>query len=381
MQRISPRPARIGSRRQHLLAGVTVVLVSLALSLAAAEYVLRWEAAAARAEEAMDTGLVRYDPELGWRLSPGWRGRHHHADFDVEYAVGANGQRGDPGDAGHPVAVFGDSFTFGLGVSERETFVSRLSELDPGSRYVNLGVPGYSTDQEVLLMRRELGRWSPRHVLLVVYLGNDLLDIQRPFPAQADHGKPYFSLVNERLVLNNVPVPKSPKPLRASRADLAALLLPGDDSARGPMVRWLRSLELTRRLGLGLTVAPADDAFFDARLGEALALFRALIVVARDGVASGGIGMTLVLIPGQVYVARPDGHSARYQDYLRRKLLDIGAELGVPVVDAALALRKAHERGESDLYHPNEGHLSPRGHRLVARVLADHFSRDGEPTD
>jgi len=107
--------------------------------------------------------------------------------FDVVYDIDASGFRIDPlaGKTGSRVAVLGDSFTFGLGVANGETFVSRLNAgSDDGRHYLNLGVPGYSTDQELLLLKKTGNALKPDIVLLVVYLANDLFDNNRSFPCR-----------------------------------------------------------------------------------------------------------------------------------------------------------------------------------------------------
>src|SRR5690606_31285854 len=96
----------------------------------------------------LDRGLTLYDPNLGWALAPGWRGRHRHHDYDVGYSTNALAFRGAAEAARAPAALWlGDSFTFGFGVDDGETFVDRLDAAHAGGlRHVNLGVPGYSTD-------------------------------------------------------------------------------------------------------------------------------------------------------------------------------------------------------------------------------------------
>ena len=167
------------------------------VSLVAVEFVLRYQDRLIAHSEHMEPGLIRYNADLGWQLTPGWSGVHHHYDYDVEYDIDASGFRVDPhaGKTGSRVAVLGDSFTFGLGVANDETFVSRLNAgSDDRRQYLNLGVPGYSTDQELLLLRKTGKALKPDSVLLVVYLANDLFDNNRPFPLQADHAKPYYRL-------------------------------------------------------------------------------------------------------------------------------------------------------------------------------------------
>ena len=60
------------------------------------------------------------------------------------------------------IVVLGDSLVWGFGVEEHELFTHVLEEkLRPGARVINLGVSGYSTDQELLLYRDRGRKYDP----------------------------------------------------------------------------------------------------------------------------------------------------------------------------------------------------------------------------
>jgi hypothetical protein len=142
------------SRGKYASFALFTLFISLLVSLGAIEGFLQYQDHQIAQSDKMDPGLIFYDPELGWQLAPHWSGSHQHYDFNVDYHINYTGLRADPQEAQSKprVAVLGDSFTFGIGVDDTETFVSLLNadEELPGS-YVNLGVPGYSTDQEYLV--------------------------------------------------------------------------------------------------------------------------------------------------------------------------------------------------------------------------------------
>ena len=73
-------------------------------------------------------------------------------------------------------------------------------------------MPGYSTDQEYLLVKERVVYFQPDVILLVVYLANDLFDNTLPYPLQADNAKPYFENTDQGLTLCNQPVPREKKP-------------------------------------------------------------------------------------------------------------------------------------------------------------------------
>ncbi len=330
-----------------LFASISVCL-GIAVGLTLTELLLRQHSAYVRAQEWMAPGLLLYDAQLGWRLAPDWKGRHRHYDFDVTYSTNGLGLRGewpqlDP-DAGNQrrVALVGDSFTFGIGVDDGETFASLLGRSSSGVRYLNAGIPGYSTGQEYLFLKDRLLLWRVDEVVLVVFLANDLFDNTLAFPLQAEMAKPFFTLGGDALELHNVPVPRDRKP-PAARAETLATLVLGQQGARR-RGGWLANLEIARRLGLGDSARAGDLAELPERLAYPLALFVRIAQAVAETCRQQGVGLRLVLMPGQSFVERPDSLSAAFQDYLRRALVGRDAQIGVPVIDLATPLRRAASR-------------------------------------
>ena len=87
-------PVNLSIRKRILFAIVSLIL-SCALSLAIAETILRLRRSHIRQSDRMDPGMIVYDPILGWKMVPGWSGRHRHHDFDATYTINRYGFRGD----------------------------------------------------------------------------------------------------------------------------------------------------------------------------------------------------------------------------------------------------------------------------------------------
>ena len=365
------------SRKKYASFAAITVLLGLAVSLVAVESVLRYQDRLIAHSEHMEPGLIRYNADLGWQLTPGWSGVHHHYDYDVEYDIDASGFRVDPHaeKTGSRVAVLGDSFTFGLGVANNETFVSRLNAgSDDRRHYLNLGVPGYSTDQELLLFRKIGKTLKPDSVLLVVYLANDLFDNNRPFPLQADHAKPYYRLdTHRRLVLVNTPVPLATKSAAARNTGLADVVL-GDEMPSPPLLtRTLGQLRIARRLGIFQHPGSVDERIFQSRFKGYIALFLALADALQDSSRELGAKLVIALLPGPSFINQPGSLSARYQGFLHEQLVAGLAERpDIQVIDLASMLAAADD-GSQPWYFPHEGHLTPQGHQLVARLLAENL--------
>jgi len=223
--------------KRNIIIG-TLVLTGILAACGLAEVYLRHRADRISNSNRLEPGLVRYDPDLGWRLNAGWRGSHAHADFSVTYSINTHGFRGDS----HATkkgckqiyGVVGDSFSFGIGVNDGQTFTDQLNRMSPGNCFLNFSVPGYSTDQEYLLIREAVVPFAPSAVLLIVYLGNDIYDNARAYPLQSAHAKPFFEIGPEkRLRKRNTPVPRQSKPAEQFRRDLMFFLIATLTGSRG----------------------------------------------------------------------------------------------------------------------------------------------------
>lgn len=165
-----------------------------------------------------DRGLWVPDATKGWFHSPHTNGSNFRGGPDPgTIHINGLGVRGrEVGVAKEPgafrILVFGDSFVFGIGVDEPHVFSSALARRlrAAGVRrpdVINMGVSGYSTDQELLLYR-ELGSRMRPDVVLVGVCDNDFSGNGSDFAYKA-YPKPYFDLVADGVVLaRNQPVPE-----------------------------------------------------------------------------------------------------------------------------------------------------------------------------
>jgi len=170
-----------------------------------------------------DRSLWVYDATKGWFHQPGATGRSDLGGPDRgEVRINGLGLRGRETSLAKPpgtrrVVVLGDSFVFGVGVDEEHLFTSRLAALlGPAVEVLNLGVSGYSTDQEYILFQ-ELGpRLGPDLVILVV-CDNDFPGNTWDFDYE-EYYKPYFTLdAGGGLTLRGSPVPTLSGGQRAKR--------------------------------------------------------------------------------------------------------------------------------------------------------------------
>ena len=92
------------------------------------------------------------DDVLGWRPKPGAIGRHRETgSFDVEYRIDQAGFKATP-NSGTPILrmyFFGDSYTFGHGVKNADTYPNIIADqyLNDAIHVLNAGVMGYGIEQ------------------------------------------------------------------------------------------------------------------------------------------------------------------------------------------------------------------------------------------
>ena len=154
-----------------------------------------------------------HDARLGFVGRPGFR------SDDGELTYDSQGLRVTPGPDGVPLAeppilVVGDSFAHGEEVRDTESWPARLQALVK-RRVVNAAMSGYGIDQMVL--RAEIvAREVKPAAIIMSFIADDVrrAEMKRVWGGE----KPYFELVDGRLVARNVPVPPHPEP--ASTLDL-----------------------------------------------------------------------------------------------------------------------------------------------------------------
>lgn len=157
------------------------------------------------------TKFWQYHSRYGWAHVPNTSGGFSAYGFDTTVSINEKGFRGP--NIGYErnaevkrVLVLGDSLTWGFGVNYENTFASRINQGSPQLELVNLGVSGYSTDQELLLYLDE-GRKYKADMVVIVVAGNDIGGNMRT-TAYFIYRKPAFRLQGDDLQLVNQPVGK-----------------------------------------------------------------------------------------------------------------------------------------------------------------------------
>jgi hypothetical protein len=271
----------------------------------------------------------------GWTLRPGLRDVPAFGDARLSSTTrGYRGRQDVPETkptARWRVVALGDSFTFGEGVGDDETFVHQLGVLHRSLDPVNLGVHAYGHDQMLLTLREE-GPWLRPDLVLVGFVH---LDLERNRTAFLDYAKPRFELVDGELVLHDVPVP-TPEELRAGE-------------------RWRsRFLDLLSML----RARAREHVGFEAQARHALGV--ALLEALHDTALDLGAQPVFAYLPvlGEIGAAEPSPG----EQFFERTCRDSGL--------VCLNLRPTFfERVRSGQWLRKRGHWGPNEHRAAAEDL------------
>jgi lysophospholipase L1-like esterase len=363
-----------GSILRRAIARIVLLSVSAALALVAAEVAVR--IVKPQPVLLVDRGLYAADSPSGYRLQPGFRGRiSNRVEFDTQIAVNRDGLRGPEIGPKRPgrlrVLVLGDSFAFGVGVEEAQSYPRRLEALLRGrgidAEVLNAGVPGYGLGEEADWFERHGRQLEPDFVIVTSFLGNDFQD--------AAPGQPKAEVVDGALQV----VGERSSPLSRALYYHSHLYVALKTSGFGGRLRRLlgRPSPLDARhleSELDLYRKRAEGAFDSTGAAEIDA------ACARLTQAVGETPTLLVLVPSLLQVDPAEwskalaafrAEPARYDPRQPNEWFAETSRWGdsVPIVDVAPRFAAAI-RGGAKVYLPIDKHLTPAGYALLAEEVA-----------
>jgi hypothetical protein len=308
------------------------------------------------------------DSVLGWTLRPGFRSPKVTVD-----AVGRRRAPDRPPAESNAVrlAAFGDSFTFGGDVVDRDAYPEALARLDPGVDVANYGVPAYGLDQTFLRYLKERGAARPQ-VLIIGYLSENIcrdVSVFRPFynpNTVFPLAKPRYLLDGRglRLLRNPLPTPESYRRLLANPADSLAELGRHDAyyRTRPHASPWdcSATVRLVKLAAAQLSPASRDGCY---GAGEAFSVTTRLFSLFYETALRDGAQPVILIFPTREEVT--NWRSDRRKHYT--PLLSFLGGKGYRVVDAMEVFDGAGRNLSIDELIPT--HLSPLANTLVAEHL------------
>ena len=282
----------------------------------------------------------------------------------------------------------GDSFTWGFGVAENERFTelieNRLNQKD--WEVLNMGVSGYSTDQEYLLFEQQGIQFDPDLVVLCFLSTNDI--VGNYSTAMYGKNKPLYQLKSDgsRIELSNTPLAfysvyeKSTKGSVFSEFHWFIKM----NSFAYKFLRRKKNDMMMRLSGNNLMIKKTADQFFvfDERLPDKFAdgwlITEKLLQKFQERCKEIGAEFVVFVFPRknqldptlwkqtlEAYRLDPSYYKVDLPDSM---LLSICEKNGLQCFSLLDAFQYAHKQGE-ELYFRTDGHWNAKGHELAAEEI------------
>lgn len=338
---------------------VATMCFALATSFILLELVLRIIGYGPTYINALD-GFYVGDSHLGWTGTPSFTGRFYRKnDFDIIISMDENGFRKihsavKPNSNAKNLVFIGDSFTWGYGVAQGEVFTDRLQDsLGVGFKIINLGVNGYGTVQEKLLLEQQIPNLKPLAVGLML-CHNDFDD-----NLDGDQlRRPYCDVEGGKVILKNCPVQRRIGGFysKAIRKSYAASFI----------AYWFETIKAIVQYKL---TGGGEGPDLEAVPPEKVIVMEECLNDIKGICESHGSRFFVFYIPR-------GGKLKSGTDIYLIELKGICSKLGIQLLDPYEYMRAAEpvlgQNGEP-VHFRHDGHWTSEGHKLAAGFIMDYL--------
>ena len=293
-------------------------------------------------------GPYRYDPVLGWGLLQGFHKDNIHinkhgqrglVDWQVEKPAGIR-----------RIMALGDSYTYGYDVGDQEAYPAVLgSLLGDGFEVINWGVPGYGTDQQVLLYEKYGISFSPDIVILGFYTP----DLFRNRLTFFSYLKPCYELQGDQLHLAAGTIHSPTELLETYNSGQKQIRTDGFYS----LAYLRRELEDMRR-------DHVDPNTLEWPVTQKILEHFSQIVRGH------GATPLLLIIPDKEILKKEESATTD----IANLLTELAEKLGMPCLDMIPIIRAKASETNEPLY---KGHWTPFGHQIAAEELLKALREKG----
>lgn len=254
------------------------------------------------------------------------------------------------------VPFLGDSFTFGLGVADTETFASLLSSVASPRRVLNLGVPAtalYDQLSIVEIRHDELGR--PKKYVFFFFIGNDFTDLMKlkpvtpwkldAFVSASPLGHSYLVQFVRRQALDAINLVTYGPHLDSTFSIMNSENNSYRDAAEAALQEQINRLtQMRRKLGFSalLVVIPSREQT-NSRLRNAK--------LSENDIPESFID---VLLPNRILREQTNGHE-------------------LALVDPTVCITEHNADGS--LYYTQDNHFTAKGHKVFADCIREDIAK------
>lgn len=267
--------------------------------------------------------------------------------------------------AAEKTLIFGDSFS-----ADPNGWVVKLREIDTNTTYFNASIPGVGLETFRLIAKDRLEEVNPSHVIIQLYVGNDIFDHDKPVNwSELSVFRNLFWSVSSRFrVLNylNYKSGQFSQPSAHSDSKLEEAFSASNYSKRTKLY----------------IDAEKNYPFSAVHLqGESLEIFNELIQELNEikQMLNKGVKLSVLVIPHctQVHQKYRDRFRSLGSDLSELKVQENAwseklAKEGFQVIDP-LPIFKGHEKLGNALYFENDPHLNSQGQELLAKFVKNQL--------
>ncbi len=344
----------------------------------------------------------QYDSFVGWVNKPGVSGFSYGPDNRVSpLKINSRGLRDR--DIGYQkpagvkrIVVLGDSFAWGYGLKTEERFSDILGRDFPDTQVINMGVVGYSTDQECTLFEREGIKYGPDLIILLVH---DTDIFHNGLKANYGKAKPYFTLRGDTLERHGIPVPRldDSSPDQETEKKITAA-----DSGEDGILYFIKHRVLSHsRLYTFLSgrlkmIEPLRRALVKIKLveperpvSEDVHLTGAIIERLQEKAAETGGKLLVLMVPSKEVINfhLPAGAGKKFLIKLKdaeiirreeavRELVSRLRQAGIPVIDLTASFIEASSSG-TNLYFIHDNHWNEKANEIAAQQIGAFLRQNG----
>jgi|GEM_PF-4345390 hypothetical protein len=327
-----------------------------------------------------------FDRLLGWQPIPSKNQTRIGGQYRSVVHHNAYGFRGPPLRR-HPkerVLVLGDSFTEAYQLNWGQTFVGLMQQSFDGKgrnlEFINMGVAGYSTDQELLYYEKHAKGLTHQWVVLMFYASNDLRgNIQESFGGYAKPTLDRKALTKGQIRIANAPLKKRDG---KSRSIFKRLALTTTIARNVLGSTW--ALKKLRQLGWQVSdisrpgaqlVSPPTTALLDAYQH-----FARISALLAKRVRTNGAKLLIAYVP-----SRLEANIGLYNEILgdhdgfdrlqgERLFFDVCRDNGLDCISTRPRLEKSITAGHA-CYFSRDQHWNATGHNWVAEFLGQEVAK------
>ena len=245
------------------------------------------------------------------------------------------------------VVCSGDSFTFGQGVANDQTWCSQLNNFIPNLDTINLGQSGYGVDQSFLWYRHnEPSLISKIHIF--AFIGGDF--DRMAVTSKWNTGKPILKLVNGQIDVQNTPVPNFKHWLdrKLITMDLSVIKL-----ARKIMAKFQNSKK-----------SSVESTAHEEAKNVARKIFAELVTASNN--------------KKTIFVYLPTRSDMVNESAWRKWVTSLMSEANYDFIDLTPAIRKLPASEAHKIFIPygkDDGHYTEFGNKWVAQLLSVELSK------